>query len=183
MTDHTVSPAVTESEMNTFRDIFTRFADTVTNASQLSQDVANLRTQVEQITRDLQQAANTNAYLSDKLSQVQREKDEALAQKATLEAENVSLRVTVDEANRTREEVAQRSGQYQREIESLRKERDEAHYRTLELEDKLKESDGRWGKLRELFGDGQDKPKPVDPQPTQTEPVKPEPYAGQDSWR
>lgn len=154
MTDHNVSPAVTESEMNTFRDIFTRFADTVTNASQLSQDVANLRTQVEQITRDLQQAASTNAFLSDRLSQAQREKDEALVELSTTKA---TLATVEADRNMFKDQISRDSSTINRlqdEVNALKRERDDAHFRVLELEDKLKESDGRWGKLRELFGDG-----------------------------
>lgn len=163
------SPAVTESEMNAVQNIFQRMATTIVEASKLSSDVNELRATVDAMKRDLESQRNNNAWLDSQLAETRKAKEEAV--KELLDVKD-QLRQTLDNydrVNRDFQATGETIRQYEQETQQLRRERDDAHYKNLELEDKLKASEDRWAKLRELFGDGQDKTQPT---PPPSEPVK-----------
>lgn len=130
-----VSP-VTESEMEQVRSIFGRMADTILGATQLSADVQNLRDAVRSLQNDLDYLRNRNAELDTQVTEVRRQRDDAVNALSLLQRETSDVASTIASLRRDNDALNDAIERQRTQIESLKRERDDAIYAHMELTEK-----------------------------------------------
>ena len=128
---------ITEGEMSTLRNLFAKFADTITDASHMRGEIEELRNQFNAIRQDAEFLRMRNRELDEQVTEVRRQRDEALAE---LEAIKRNSNRNESEIEGYRAELVAVRGdlsQVQSELIQTRRERDDASYARLEAEERM----------------------------------------------
>lgn len=153
----------TEADMNAVKDIFSRMADSIVQASQLNNEVGDLRATVERLTRDFDNMIRRNQALDEALMQAQSDRNKV---REELEQTKNSLTNALNERDRLDSLRLSDSDTIERlrnDLTQAKRDRDDASYRNLELTDKLAENDKRWDALRSIFQGNVTTPVPQEP--------------------
>lgn len=144
------NPMPTEAEMNAVKDMFSRMANFIVEASQLTREVSNLRFEVDVIRRDLETAHNRNRALDDALMQAQKERDEARAELAVVREASALVERELTRLTDERKGDVDVINSLRAANDSLRRERDEASFKNLELSDELEKVKGQLKAVQDL---------------------------------
>lgn len=150
--------------MNAVKDIFSRMADTIVQASNLNVEVGELRASVERLTQDVDRMVQRNRALDDALVTAQNERNQA---REELKQTRDSLTNALSDRDRVSDILLMRDERIQRlegELNQAKRDRDDAAFRNLEIEEKLKEVNERIGKIADVFSGlmpPKEQPKPV----------------------
>ena len=153
MSDYNQAPAPmpTERDMDYVRKVFEHMANSIVDASKVSNEVATLRSEVEAFRKDVQEMRTKNSYLDEELTRARQERDKIKEDFRNVEAENVSLRNTIgdqeENIQHNNDAIISVRNDYTRAI----RERDDAQMRNMELEDKLATEQKRWQSFVDMF--------------------------------
>jgi len=129
---------ITEGEIMTLRNLFAKFADTITDASHMRGEIEEVRQSLSSLRQDNEYLRAHNREMDEALAEARRQRDNAFA-----ELEAVKRNVTGDEdvinnLRRNNDQYLRDLSQAQADIVTAKRNADDMAYANMELSDKLK---------------------------------------------
>lgn len=161
-----VSPGTEEAMKvaEAFKSMASQAANAIVDASQLKQDMAELRKSFEELKHDLDYVRSRNQELDRNLSDVRRQRDEAEQKLSQAQSELTSVNRDLSVSRTDYEGIQIQLGAFKTELEHTRKERDDYGMEAMKLREELDIAKGKLAEIEHfaasLFPMKQEAPKP-----------------------
>lgn len=155
-------------EIRQAQNVFQRAADAILQLGELRSAVADLQRSVSQMQHDMDRLRQTNNSLEEALTHSRAARQELERQNNDLHVELSNVKNELTQVSRDRDYHQQAAQTLEVERNDARKRGDDAELRVMELEDKLKDAEGKLNTLQESFRKifGQiEQPKATPPEP------------------
>lgn len=175
-----VSPGTEEAMKvaEAFKSMASQAANAIVDASQLKQDMAELRKSFEELKHDLDYIRSRNKELDQSLADVRRQRDEAEQKLSQTQSELTSVNRDLSVSRTDYEGIQIQLGAFKTELEHTRKERDDYGMEAMKLREDLEKAQGKLAEIEHFAASlfpKPEAPKPTpEPEPTSV-PTKPEP--------
>lgn len=163
-TDIHVVPVLSEGEMKSFQELFSKIANTITQASSLAGEFEKIKTQVSGLTNDLEYQRSRNSTLDEAITHLRSERDEAnrLLSEGRVEWNNLkndysNLQYQLDDSVKSVNTLETANTE-------IIKDRDEAMFKVLELTEELDKAKASLASIHKALGivpAPEPKPEPI----------------------
>lgn len=147
-----VSPVLSEGEMKSFQELFSKIANTITQASSLAGEFEGIKKQVSGLTNDLEYQRSRNSTLDEAITHLRTERDEAnrLLSEGRVEWGNLKsdLAFEVERNQGLRVEREQLTDA----LAQTKHDADEAMFKVLELTEELDKAKASLASIHKALG-------------------------------
>ncbi len=151
MTDTTVV-STEDGEMSKVREIFERALNAIVQASQLSKDMAQLRSEFNALHSDVENLRQRNTDLDNELASTREQRDQYLRDKHAAIDELNQVKAQLEATHTANEAYQSRYGELSQTHETLKREHDNVQLHNMELEEELKQVKAAHEKIKAALG-------------------------------
>lgn len=144
-----------------FKSLAEKAANAIVDASKLSGELVQLRSEFESLKHDMDYVRARNRELDQNLSEVRQARDKAITDLAERDTTVRNQAVELERASSKVNDLSDRNAALWNEIEAVKKERDDHGMKVMELEEALASANAKLAEIEEFAGKflGDRKPK------------------------
>ena len=129
---------ITEGEIMSLRNLFNKFADTITDASRMRGEIDEVRKTLESLRQDNEYLRAHNREMDEALAEARRQRDNAYAELEQYKRNEGNERAAFEASQRTVNELRDECDRLRSNVVDTKRQSDDMAYANMELTDKVK---------------------------------------------